>query len=111
MVSLLREYRANLPGISSLKRDCANVSFFPSMIDTLFLRAFPPTADDRARLRGEWELLDRVAGRVGTLCASGDAVRAEALRTAAVTFFNAWLTDDEVDLRIQAKGRAALRKR
>jgi hypothetical protein len=80
VVCLLRDNRATLPGISSLKRDCANVSFFPSTIDTLFLRAFPPTADDRARLRGEWDLLDRVAARVGTLSASGDGAGAEALR-------------------------------
>ena len=51
-----------------------------------------------------------MAARVARLTGAGEAAEAEALRKAAVTFFNVWLTTDQVDDRIRTGARLVLRK-
>lgn len=109
-VDLLREYGETLPSLSVLKRDVANVSFLPSVVDTLWARAFPPTAADRARNTGEWAVLESVGAKTARLRRSGKAQEAEALRRAAVAFFNKYLSPDEIGVELRRKARQELSK-
>ncbi len=108
-VQFLREHRADLPGKSTLRSAVANTSFFPSVVNDLWDRAFPPSAAERAAQRSEWVLIDNVAMRVRRMRNEEREIEAEALRKAAVTFFNRWLVEGEVDDALRAKARGLLR--
>lgn len=109
-VDLLRAYRDSLPSLTALKRDVANVSFLPSVVESLWARAFPPTAAHRARSTREWAMLESTRSKVAELYGSGQAPEAEALRRAAVAFFNTYLGSDEVSAELRRKVRHDLAK-
>ena len=44
-VQLLQEHKDVLPGLNTLKRHVARVSFLPVVVETLWVRAFPRTSD------------------------------------------------------------------
>lgn len=109
-VELLTEHRDVLPSLSTLKREVANWSFLPSTVENLWSRAFPPSVDDRARNTNEWALLETTGSRIADLRRIGDRRRAEALRAAAVSFFNKYLPSDEVGQVLRKKAQQELRK-
>lgn len=109
-VDLLREHHDVLPSPSALKRAVANVSFLPMVVESLWAQAFPPTTADRARDSREWTVLETTRSKVAELNRSGKAQEAEALRRAAVAFFNKYLGSDEVGTELRRKVRRDLAK-
>lgn len=109
-VALLTEHRDVLPSLSTLKREVANWSFLPSTVENLWSRAFPPSVDDRARNTSEWRLLETTGSRIAELRHNGDTRKAEALRAAAVSFFNKYIPSDEVGEVLRQKAHEELRK-
>lgn len=109
-IALLAEHRDVLPSLSTLKREVANWSFLPSTVESLWSRAFPPSVGDRARNTSEWRILENTGSRIADLRRNGDTREAEALRAAAVSFFNKYLPGDEVGDVLRQKAREELRK-
>lgn len=109
-VALLTEHHDVRPSLPTLKREVANWSFLPSTVENLWSRAFPPSVDDRARSTNDWRLLESTGSRISELRHMGDQREAEALRVAAVTFFNKYLPGDEVGHALRKKAQIELRK-
>lgn len=109
-VALLVEHRDVCPSLSTLKRAVANWSFLPSTVEAIWARAFPPSVADRAQATAEWTVLLRTGTRVADLQRSDNTRDAEALRTAAVSYFNKYLPPDDVGLWLRAEARKRLRK-
>jgi hypothetical protein len=109
-LELLLRYRDDLPSLSTLKREVANWSFLPSVVESLWRRAFPPSVEERAAATAEWQVLERATTRIAALRRAGDETQAEALRAAAVAFFNKYLDEGEVDAVLRTRSRQVLRK-
>lgn len=109
-VEFMIEHRDILPSLSTLKRAVANWSFLPSVVDRLWMRAFPPSVEEQARASTDAQFLNSTANRLYMLRREGKEREAEALRTAAVTFFNKYLPDTEVGAVLRADARRHLRK-
>jgi len=107
---LLVAFRDDLPSLATLKREVANWSFLPSVVERLWWRAFPPSADERAATTAEWKILERTGARVAALRRGGDTAQAEALRLAAVAFFNKYLDESEVGVKLRRRSRQILKK-
>lgn len=109
-VELMIAHRDALPSLSTLKREVANWSFLPSVVERLWWRAFPPSADEHAATTAEWKMLERTGARVAALRRGGDTAQAEALRIAAVAFFNKYLDESEVGSALRRRTRQVLKK-
>ena len=109
-LAVMVQYRDDLPSLSTLKREVANWSFLPSVVESLWRRAFPPSVEERAAVTAEWQILERANARIAALRKAGDETRAEALRAAAVAFFNKYLDENEVGVVLRKRSRQLLRK-
>lgn len=107
-VALLQAYADVVPGKSTLKRAVAHGSFFPSTVESLWTRAYPPSAADSARETREWQLIYDTSSKVDRLRAADAFAEAEALRRSAVTFFNKYLDNDEVGTELRRTVRVVL---
>lgn len=109
-VELMIARRDVLPSLATLKREVANWSFLPSVVESLWSRAFPPSTDERAAATVESQMLERTGARIAALRQGGDATRAEALRVAAVAFFNKYLDENEIGVVLRKRSRQILKK-